>query len=301
MGLVAFFSGKVSSPSGNIGMWIPSPNEWVVNPVANMCCGVAVSLCCGVLLWCINKIYNLLRTVSPLYVGLFAISMAASPSLLVNLNGGGVLALCVLACVLLMYAVYKNPEMTKQVYLIFFVLGCGGLCDRAFIPFVPVFIVVCAQMRVLTWRVFMAIFMGLLSPLWILWAFGLIEFGDFVLPLPSLDIMSVLSVANIPTLVCVGVTLLTGFILGTTVLVRFISFNARSRAFFSVVSLIGIVSGVLCIIDFGCINSYLPLLDACTAIQAGLFMRLYENRRAYIVILCMIVAYISLYVWSIVV
>lgn len=298
MGVFAFLHGESAPDDASDAMWLPSPGSWITDPLGEAVAGMGICLCVAVLLWSINKVYNLLRTVSPLFVGVFILSMASTPAVMTNLTSGGVLAAGVLAGILLMFSVYQSPELTRRVFLIFFILGCGAVCDYPFIPFMVVFLVGCSQMRALTLRTLLAALGGILTPLWLLWAFGLIDLRDFAVPLPSIDIEALTAARNVPSLVCVGVTMLAGLVFGTAALVRFISFNARSRAYFGLVSLTGIVSGTLCVADFGNVYAYVPLLDACTAVQAGLFMRLYENRRAYIAVLSLIAAYVCLYLWS---
>ncbi len=298
MGWIALGRGVAMRPSAG-AMWLPSASQWISDRMLSAAVNVLLVGGCCVLMALVNKVYNLLRTVSLMFVGLFAIILAATPALFITLGSGLILTLCTLLCVMLLYSIYQEPYRTRRVFLVFFILACGCLCDYAFVPYLAVFLVGCSQVRCLNLRTLLAAFIGIITPVWILWGVGLLDLSTFSMPQFSLIFKAGDVVDELPTLVCVGITLCAGMIIGCVNLMKIIAFNARSRAFCGLLCMLGIVTGTLCIVDFNNIAAYAPLLDCCTAFQAGLFMRLYEHKRAYLVILLLIILYCGCYIWSI--
>lgn len=298
MGFTAYLSGLYTGNVATGGMWFPDFDTIVSDRILSALISVVLIGACCVTMAAINKVYNVLRTVSLMFVGLFTIMVAGTPELYISLDTGVILALVILLCVLLLYSIYQSPLRTRRIFLIFFLLGCGALADYAFIPFILVFFVGLSQMRCLNIRAVIAAVTGLITPLWILVGFGLLSLQGFELPKPSAVYERFITQEDIANYMCVALTLCVGLVLGCFNLMKMIAFNARNRAFTGVWSLMGIVSGTLCLIDFTNYRAYVPLLDVCVAIQAGLFMRLFESRRAYVVILLILVLYFGCFVWD---
>lgn len=300
MGWVAYATGIAGVSLSVEAMWLPDPDRWIADREVSALLNIGVVGCCCIAMAFINKVYNLLRTVSLLFVGVFTVMLAATPKIFIAFGSGTVLALLTLLAVLLLYSVYDNPSNTRRVFLIFFILACGAVFDYSFIPYLLVFLIGASQMKCLSWRSFVAALIGVVTPLWILWGFGLLELRGLRLPDPRAVYEIFDATGNIHTLVCIGITLLLGLLLGMINLMKIIAFNARSRAMASFLSLAGVATGVLCIVDFTNIWAYVTLLDVCVAFQLGLFMRLYESRRAYIVAIAALSLYSGCFVWTII-
>ncbi|MDE5838540.1 MAG: hypothetical protein K2H39_05765, partial [Paramuribaculum sp.] len=281
MGWIAYMSGMYVENIASGGMWLPDFDSIVSSRILSAYIAVAGIGACCIIMAAMNKVYNVLRTVSLMFVGLFTVIVAGTPELYVSLDTGVILALVILLCVMLLYSLYLSPLRTRRIFLIFFLLACGVLFDYSFVPFIPVFFIGMSQMRCLNFRTFIAALIGLVTPLWILWGFGLLNLREFQLPNPYALYNLFLAKEDMATFSCIGLTLGVGLILGCCNLMKMIAFNARNRAFTGVWSLMGIVTGTLCIVDFTNIWAYVPLLDVCVAFQAGLFMRLFESKRAY--------------------
>ena len=298
MGWTAYVSGIYGGNVSIGGMWLPDFDSLVSNRELSALTAVVIIGCCCVAMAAINKVYNILRTVSLMFVGLFTIMIAGTPELYISLDTGVILALATLLCVTLLYSIYLSPLRTRKVFLIFFLLACGALVDYSFLPYILVFLVGLSQMRCFNFRTLVASLIGLVTPLWILWGFGMLRFNEFSLPDPTAAYGVFFESEDLSTFACVGLTLFIGLALGVCNLMKMIAFNARNRAFTGVWCLMGIVTGILCIVDFTNIWAYVPLLDVCVAFQAGLFMRLFESKRAYIVIILIIALYIGCFVWN---
>ena len=143
-----------------------------------------------------------------------------------------------------------------------------------------------------------AALIGLITPAWIVFGLGL-------MPLPRLPHIFFTPPALLlqapggwPFLCTVLLTMVTGFLFGSTALLRILGFNARARAYNGFLALLGIYTGVLALINFTALPDYVTLLNACVAFQIGHFFRATASRRGYIVILVLLAAYTALYIWS---
>ena len=53
----------------------------------------------------------------------------------------------------------------------------------------------------------------------------------------------------------------------------------------------------MAVIDFTNMPVYIVLLNALTAFQANYFMKLYERRRSYLLVLALPVVYVGFFAW----
>lgn len=299
MGWVAYNAGIADEAITVDSMWLPDPERWIASRWASVLSSIVLTGGCCILMAFINKVHNLMRTVSLLFVGLFTIMLAATPKIFIAFGSGTVLAFAVLLSIMLLYSIYDSPDNTRRLFMVFFILSCGAVFDYAFVPYIAVFIIGARQMKCLDWRSFLAAVIGVVTPLWILLGGGLLSLESFRMPDPRAVYEMYDAMGNINTFVCVGMTMALGLILGSINLMKIIAFNARRRAMVGFMCIVGILSGLLCIVDFTNIWAYLTLLYVCVAFQVGLFMRLYEARRAYIAVLAVMVLYLACFVWTV--
>lgn len=290
--------GHVHTPApGSPGLWLTGPDRWISDPVISWIISVAASCAIGFLMALVNKVFNLLRTVSVAFVGYFMVMQAATPMALTGFDGGELLALTALVCMSLLYSVYQEPQMTQRIFLLFFLIAGGSVVEYGFALYIPVFLLGCYQMRVLVPRTVIAAIVGLLVPVWILWGFGVIDPACIMIP-PMPDPVLIFNRSEaIPQAISVGLTLVAGLYFGSANVIKVIALNARSRAFNGLLSAIGAFTGLLCILDFTNVAFYVTLLNACTAMQAGLYMKLYATRRAYAPVLAVLACYVATFIW----
>lgn len=290
--------GHVQSPApGSPGLWLTGPDRWISDPGLSWIISVAASCAIGFMMALVNRVFNLLRTVSVAFVGYFMVMQAATPTALTGFDGGELLAMMALVGMALLYSVYQEPRMTQRIFLLFFLLAAGSVVEYGFALYIPVFLLGGYQMRVLVPRVVIAAVVGLVTPVWILWGFGVIDPARLIIPAMP-DPASIFSRPEaIPQAVSVGLTLIAGLYFGSANIIKVIALNARSRAFNGLLSAIGVFTGLLCILDFTNVAFYVTLLNACTAMQAGLYMKLYATRRAYAPVLAVLACYVAVFIW----
>lgn len=277
---------------------ISSP-EFLTGPTSFIAAIAVMALIMGAMAF-INKAFNLLRTSSQLYLGVFAILQAASPIISTRICTGSVVAMVVLCAMGLMYSVYQRPvEGTKRLFLAFFMLSAGSMMQYAFVAYVPVFVAGCAQMRCFTFRSLLAAAVGVFAPWWIAWGFGWIHLSDVSVP-SGFSVFSQLPVADMAQLIAVIIiSVIAGFVATLTNMVKIYSYNARSRSFTGLLVTVTIATLLLTMVDFANITAYLPLLNCCIAYQMALSFRINAENRGYIPVCVVLAVYFILFVWSI--
>lgn len=247
-----------------------------------------------------NRTFGIVRSTSKLFVGLFALAVCAVP------QGPGLamnpllLCLVVMLSMMMMYTVYMRPGSTRRVFLVFTMLSAGGCLSYAYAYFIPVMFVVAAQMRCFTTRSILAALIGVVTPLWILFGFGIIAPADLAAP----DVLWISpqswSLISAPQLAAMGLLAVGSLLAMTFNVIRVYRFNARSRAFNGVLSALTLWTVLFAMFDFGNAIDYMPLMAALGALQIALYFELDRSRRAYILVLMLFLALIAVFLWNLV-
>lgn len=284
--------GLGASSRVDYGLALPSPNLWF-SPGSAFACFlsiVLVVLTSGMMIY-VNRTYNVLRTLSVYFAGLFLIMMASMPSVSIRFSGTLLLTPVVLWGMSLIYKSYLKPERTRQIFMAFFLLSAGAMFQYGFVLYVPVFVVGLAEMRILRdWRAATAAVLGLVTPPWILWGFGLAHWHW-----PQLDFAWVAKLVQSPLFVPVVVTLAVGVFIGFFNLFKILAYNSHARANNAFLSAAWLGTLIFCLIDCGNLKFYLGMLCCTVSYQMGHFFRLFRKRRAYIFALILLIFYITYY------
>lgn len=247
----------------------------------------------------INRQFNLLRTTSLFFAGLFMIACGATPQVFTT-EGivPALLALTVTGAMWLMFTLYNRRMSDRRIFLIFTLLSAGCILDFTFLFYVPVFLAGMGQMRIFRFKKIVSAIIGLITPWWIGFGLGVLSVPElphiiFTPPSMLLDMPG-----GWPFLSTVAFSLLIGFFTGSLSILRILGFNARARAVNGLLALIGIVTGALAIVNFTNLTTYVVLLNSCVAFQVGHFFRATATRRGYIFVLALVAAYVSLYIWG---
>ena len=246
----------------------------------------------------INRQFNILRTLSVFFAAYFIFTTCSTPDISSFLSVSSILAAGIILCMWILFTLYNERYSDRRIFLIFAILSAGTLYDWKFLFFIPVFIVGLAQMRILRFKKIMAALIGIATPPWIAFGLGLI-------PIPAIPhiyftspTLLLQAPGGLPFLCAVVLTMAIGFLFGSINLLRILGFNARARAYNGFLAILGIYTGALAIINFTALPDYVTLLNACVAFQVGHFFRATASRRGYIVVLLLLAAYTSLYIWA---
>lgn len=291
--------GAVAPIAGNLGFGLPSVNLWLgagwISALVNLAANVVVAMFTVY----INRAYNVLRSLTSLVATMFVVMQIALPSVLGQFYGGTMLALVAMVCVMLLFSVFGERSGQRRVFLVFFMLGGAAFTQIACLFYVPVFLLGCLQMRVMSPRTFLAALLGLVTPAWILFGFGLVDphslsWPEMVVAWSLFDTREM-----VQALVTTGFTIVLGIVFTVANLLKILSYNSRVRAFNGFLTMLFGFTAFFTLVNFNNFTFYIPLLNVLAAYQVGHFFTYRRHRRSYIAVLLLIAAYGALYAWAV--
>lgn len=283
--------------AGNQGIGLPSPSAWPMPGWASTCLNILLNILIVVLMVAINRAYNVLRAMTWLPVGLFALMQAAFPAQLLALNSGTFVCLVLALCMFLIFSICGEPDHVRTIFMTFLLLSFGAVFQYCFIFFIPIFWIICLQMRAMNTRCMIGSLLGILTVWIILAGFGIISIDSLRFPQIT-DIFSKINLRS--TLFLVTLSALTAFMMITAILanlMKTIAYNARARAFNGALTVMSLAAVAAMIFDYDNLPAYLPLLNFMAAYQITHYLVNHRFERQYIGILAIIGVYIVLYLW----
>jgi hypothetical protein len=294
-----YLSGDLHAVTGDRGFALPSANMWIVQPWLSFLVNILGNLSIAALMILLNKHYNIIRSMTVLYAGLFLCMQLATPDLMAQMHTGTLLCFAIITCAMILYSCYSDTMSTRTAYTVFLILSLAAATQYCFLIFIPVFIIGCAQMRILNLRMIIAAVLGIITPWWILFGFNIITLPQLHLP----EITSILSAIDLPEVFQMLITVaFTAFLMLASMLLNIfktIAYNARTRAYFGLLNTISLITVVALVADYSNLTSYIPLLNCCAAFQVTHFFAIHARERAYIGLLSIIAVYIGFYIWRI--
>lgn len=296
----AAVSGHILPDVSNHGFVFPSPQMWWPQGPATMWGTILLVLVIAGLMIYVNRRFNVLRTLSVYFGGLFLVMAAATPGVTVFLSGAVLLPIILLGAMSLLYRSFNSRQAPRYMLLAFFLLGTGALFQYGFLFYVPVFLVGIGQMRVFGLKTLLAALMGLLAPLWIAWGAGWAPFDFWNHIHVEVSFPTTLSAipGGIPYIASLAFTILLGVALGMVNFFKIYAYNARARAYNGLLSGVSVFTAIFAVLNYANSQFYILMLDCCVAFQMGHYFRIYLQQRAYIVALALMAVYGGIYVWS---
>ena len=297
--VAAYLTGAVDALTIDTGFGLPSANDWISNPDISLGVNLTLNVGIALVLIYINRRFNLMRSVSTLFAGIFLVMQGAVPSVMGQLYDGTVICLLVTLSIIPFFTTFQRPERTRRIFLAFCIISAGSLTDYAYAAYILAFLIGCFQMQCFNFKALLAAGIGMVTPYWILWGFGLISADDFALP-EFVNIFNALGGREIALLlVYTGFNLFLGTGFGLFNMIKVYGYNSRTRSYNGFLTVLSATTVVLIVIDYAHLNIYLPMLNCCTAFQIGHFFAINRMMRSYIPILTIIAIYILFYIWSI--
>ncbi len=284
------------------GLGLPPAQTWMSAGIKAVLLNTAISLCIAFMLYILNREFKLMSNSSMAVAGIFMFMQMAMPQTLAVFSGGTLMAFILTACMFLMFSTYNSRDCSLPVYTLFMILGLGCLTFYGYLFYVPVFLIVCMQVRVLSLRTLIAAILGLITPAWILGGFGIIDLS--AIPVP--DVTTLFSnigrntgIASIKFMATAGFTVLACLICGIGCIMRTYSYNSRSRSYNGFIYILTLVTILLACIDFGSAIIYIPLLNCGAAYQTAHFFITNRDQRSFIGVILILMAYLAFFIWNI--
>lgn len=295
MTYVAFRYGHVTEIIGSRGTLFESPNRWLPPGELSLVISLLLMAATASLFGTLNKVFNFMRAPSALTSTLFVVMLASLPMAAGQFYGGTLLCFVVLGVTALLFSCYADTSATRRVFLTFFILSLASLVQYAFMFYILIAILGLAQMRVLNLRSVLAMLLGIASPVWILYGFGVMELSDigwphFVNSISQLSLPGMITVFS-----AVGLTMVIGFAAMCANLMKILGYNAKFRAFNGFLSLLLIFTMLLMIIDYVNISVYFPLLCLTAAYQAAHYLSARSPRSVVWTMGTILLIYLAVY------
>lgn len=296
---VASKAGVTAPPSYTCGIVKTVTQPLVASGDISLYISIGINI--ALLLIYLNKIFNPMRVMTNLQAGLFMIMQGAIPASAVWFGSGEMLALVAILCVFLLYASYSDSGAMRNIFLAFLLISALSAADTAALILLPVFWLALAQMRIFSLRSVLASLMGLATPWVILIGLGIVPVDMIQFPLPKVASFSAAAPDDVPMLVTVATTAFLTLAAWLQNAMKILSYNARYRAFQSVLSVLSLVSILAVTLDYTRVMAYIPLLNCCAAMQAAhLFAAVHRREKSYLAILSLVFIYILFYLWTII-
>lgn len=264
---VACGLGLEPSTSNDKGIFFSLKGPLIEHQTLSAIVNLGCLLAAGGIMLAINKVFTFVRSMTHLFVSAFFLLQLANPAGLVAFNAGTLLCLVTTVAVLPLFASYQDRHSQRSIFLIFAMAAAGSMFHYGFLVLIPAFLLGFLNMGVLNLKGILAMFIGLVTPFWIVLGLGIAAPGDFTLPTfngiwqlakdPHMDILLLLA----------AITALLGIALAVMNLMTIMNYRMQTRvynAFFVFTLVLTLIA--LCI-DVSEVAVFLPLLNITVAVQ----------------------------------
>lgn len=295
----ALADGAVNRIADDSGTLFLSPNEWIADPFISMWVNLGLVIAIMAMMIFINKTYNIPRTITLIYAYFFVVLQTATPEITAQLCSGSVMGFIIVGVMTLMFSTFDLPASRRRVFLAFFLISASVTVQYGFAVYIPVFLIACAQMRILTLRTILAALLGIITPWWILFGAGVISPYDVHIPHSINFIDASITLDTVIIVVTISLTVLLALTAYLLSLLKLMTYNARRRACNGLLLLTTVATVFAMAVDFTNFITYLTLLNCCTAFFLGHLFVIRNSPRAWIVISAITVIYYAIYIWRI--
>lgn len=278
-----------------LGVCLPSPNEWPLQRWVSW--GINLTLTVGIAcaLYLINKHFNFIRTTDTVLPAAFLVLMAAVPQVSMRLDAGVMVSFVWVGLIPLLFSAYRRPNATQQMFVAATFISLGSMICYAFALYAVGLLILGAMMKVLRVKEFIATLMGLVAPYWVGIGFGLIDLSWFRMPVPTNFIMNFRpDVESVLLAATIGFTLLWVIPLSLRNSIRLYAGNSRILAMNFSFTVLGIISILGMLIDYGNIATYIPTLFMSASVTLAESMALWPPRKPSIPLSILVASYLGL-------
>lgn len=297
MTTVSFILRPTQRLSGELGICLPSPNLWEINPISSWLLNTVLIGAIAAGGFFLNRSYNFIRSTQPVLPAMFLILAGSNPFTDYYLCSSTLICVVNLICLSLLFSAYNSSNATQQIFVIATLISIGSMMQYAFLPMIVPYVLGAMIMKAFRFKEFMALCMGLLAPYWIGIGLGLIPLEWFRMP----DITNLFSNFTVAyeifvLALSVGIVIFVGIILALNNSIKLYAGNSRVNAMNMTVTLLGLVSVVCILIDFTNMLAYLDTLYFSAAVQVANLCALWSFRREWLIVLIPGVVYVLFFI-----
>ena len=298
---VAFFIESPATLGGQMGICLPSPNDWGLSPLGGWLLNLAVTVSVTLALYFCNKEFSFVQGSDTVLTGMFVIMAASNTWTSGMLSSSGIMALANIICLILLFGCYRKRNASQELFVIATILSLGSMIQYAFIFMMPVYLIGSIMLKCFNMKVLAGFLMGIVAPYWIAVGLGIIPPDAFTMPTFTNLFEGYASKGGLFIgLVNVALTVLIAFILALNNSVKLYAGNTQRRLYNMVINLLGIVATICMIVDFNNMVVYLTTVYMIAAVQLGNLFALWNVHRGWLWLLCLSVAYITGFVLTVI-
>lgn len=265
-----------------IGLAHGSVLSWVLN---------LITIGCGVILLSfLNKRFAFIREYTRLHTTMMIVLTMSVPGLTAALCPANVVVLLLLPAMHVMFSGYQQQHYRSYIFLISLILSIGSMVDYVFVAYALIFMVGFFQVQIMSFKGFVGMLFGWITPYWIAYGFGMFTLGDLHLPQLQFSAERYMALLTSPVIVNVVLTVVTGAAFGVVNALTLISYRRQLRAYNGFFTVLALATTLLLVVDVANVLTYLAVLNVCLAVQAAHFFTTTRLNKGYILFIVLVVA-----------
>lgn len=286
--------------TGNLGICLPSPNLWNINPVSSWLINTVLIGGIAAGGFFLNRSFNFIRSTEPVLPAMFLIFVGACPWITYNLSASTIICGVNLLALSVMFGIYKSPNATQELFTVATLLSVGSMFQYAFIPFIIPYVIGAIVMKAFRIKECLAFLMGLVAPYWVGIGLGLLPPEQFTMPeFTNLfsDFTQTSEIYVLTAEAAIGVVI--GAVLALNNSMKLYAGNSMVNAMNMCITLIGGMCVICMCIDFSNLMAYIATFFFTVAVQLANLCALWQIKREWLVLLIPALIYIALFLTAI--
>lgn len=297
MTAVAYIYRPGSRITGELGICLPSPNIWEINPVSSWIINTVLTGAIALGGFFLNRTHNFIRSTQPVLPVMFLLLAGSNPWINYYLSSSTLICAVNLIALSILFGEYDSRNATQPMFAIGTFISVGSMFQYAFLPMTLAYILGAIIMKAFRLKELLALGMGMIAPYWVGVGLGLISLDSFEMP----DITNLFSnfakASEIFVLaLSVGIAIFFGALLALNNSIKLYAGNSRVNAQNMTITLLGVISVICIIVDFSNMLAYLGTLYFTVAVQVANMCALWKIKREWLVVLIPAVIYIGFFI-----
>lgn len=299
MCILSFIFHPVYIDHVDYGICLPSPDSWDFSPFWSWMVNTFLIALITLMLWLINRSYNFIRTTEPTLVALFLIMTCAGPWFTQELSTSVILCMANVVCLGIIFDSYDSRNATQEMFTLGVVIGFGSMVQYAFLPMAPVYLIWALCMKVLRVKETLAFCAGILCPYWIGIGVGWIHFSDLHFPsITPLFTMQQNPAEFFILLSGIAIAVVGGMLVSIANFMKLFAGNSKVNAMNMCVMILGVACVICILVDFDNMAAYVVTLYMAAAVQFANICALWHPKMPWAVTTFPALAYLAIFVCS---
>lgn len=288
-----FFLFGIGGIVGGKGICSIVPQQFLPEGMLSWALGLLTVFFAAFLLGLLNKRHTFVREYTQLHMSFFLFLTCTNPDFSGSFGMPVLSGAIVAIATLILFSGWQKGKQRSYVFSVSFVLSLCSIFDSSYLLYLAAFFLGFMQMRLMSLKGFLAMLIGVFTPYWIGWGFGLFSISDLSLPQYSFSLEKYMEVLSPADVARVAISVAVGFSLGLSNAFRIMSYRLQLRAYNGFLTVLLITSVIFMVIDIANFHAYLMVLNACISVQVAHFFSIRKFQRKYLVFLLISAAYLT--------